>query len=169
LLIQRIFLSAVLPRFRKGIYLFLLILPLVWGGFWRMYAGLYRVSEFYSRQTSELPGMRYIRLARGEKQICDIALDLNRNLPPVLKEKGVFNYTADGIWPVVLPACKDFKHPMFVNWKQDVYADYPTRALAYIEQKRPVVLASAAFFHPSYIKVAEFYHMGVVYSLYLPR
>lgn len=169
LLIQRIFVSARLPRFRKGLYLFFLILPLIWGGFWRMYAGLFRVSEFFRRQTSDFPGLRYIRHGRSEMQICNIAWDIKQNLPPHLKERGVFNYTADGVWSVVLPPCKDFQHPMFVNWLQNVYADYPGRAMAYVEAKRPVVLASTAFFHPVYVKVAEFQHMGVVYSLFLPR
>ena len=51
LVIQKIFYRAELEKYKKGLYIFLLMLPLIWGGFWRMYGGLYRVSEFFSRQT----------------------------------------------------------------------------------------------------------------------
>ena len=169
LLMQRIFVSENLPRLRKGLYLFFLLLPLVWGGFWRMYAGIYRISEFSLRQSVDLPGLRYIRHGRAEKSICQIASDLNLKLPPHLKARGIFNYTADGIWSVILTPCKDFDHPMFVNWQEQVYRDYPTRAMAYIDSRKPVVLASGYFYHPSYVKAAEFQHMGVVYSLYFAR
>lgn len=163
LVLQKIFSSADLNRARKGLYIFLLILPLVWGGFWRMYAGLFRVSEFYLRQSVDLPGVRYIRHGRGEQYICSIAQEFR------LKLRSVFNYTADGVWSCLLPESKGFEHPMFVNWKQDVYADYPEKALEHIDRNRPAVLASTPFFHPSYVKVYEFQYMGVVYSLFLPR
>ena len=162
LAVRKIFSSGDLNRARKGLYIFLMILPLVWGGFWRMYSGIYRVSEFYQRQSVDLPGVRYIRHGRGEKFICDVAQDLR------LKLRSVFNYTADGVWSVILPESKGFEHPMFVNWKQDVYADYPEKALAHIDKYRPAVLSSVPFFHISYIKAGEFQYMGTVYSLYLP-
>ena len=163
LVIQRIFVSSVLERSKKGLYIFLLLLPLVWGGVWRMYGGLFRVSEFYLRQSDDLPGLRYIRHGRGEKYICNIARELR------LKTRSVFNYTADGVWSVILPEGNKFEHPMFVNWGQEVYTDYPGKALAHIDRFRPVVLASTYFFHPAYIKVGEFQYMGTVYSLFLPR
>ena len=161
--VQKIFCSQSLERFKKVLYITLLFLPLIWGGFWRMYGGIYRVSEFNLRRSVDLPGLRYIRHGRGEKFICDIAQDLR------LKNFKVFNYTADGVWSVILPEAKDFNHPMFVNWGRDVYADYPEKVMAYIDKERPAVLASTPFFHLSYVKAGEFQYMGTVYSLYLAR
>jgi hypothetical protein len=161
--VQKIFYAQNLERYKKGLYITLLFLPLVWGGFWRMYGGIFRVSEFNLRQSVTLPGLRFIRHGRGEKFICDIAQDLR------LKDLKVFNYTADGIWSVILPESKGFKHPMFVNWGRNVYADYPEKVMAYIDKERPAVLASTPFFHLSYVKAGEFQYMGTVYSLYLAR
>ena len=160
------------PRFdkvKKGLFLFLLFLPLVWGGALRMYGGVFRLSEFFSRKAVDLPGVRYIRHGRGEAFICRFAQDLHRNMPPALKARGVFNYTADGIWSVILPPFRHFEHPMFVNWQNDVYADYPAKALACISTHKPAVLASTPFFHPEYIQIAEFQYMGVTYRLFVPR
>lgn len=161
--VQKIFYAQNLERYKRGLYITLLFLPLVWGGFWRMYGGIYRVSEFNLRQSVDLPGLRYIRHGRGEKFICDIAQDLR------LKNLKVFNYTADGIWSVILPGVKGFSHPMFVNWGRKVYANYPEKVMAYIDKERPAVLASTPFFHLSYVKVWEFQYMGTVYSIYLTR
>ena len=161
--IQKIFCSQNLERYKKGLYITFLLLPLIWGGFWRMYGGIYRMSEFNLRRSVDLPGLRFIRHGGGEKFICDIARDLR------LKNLKVFNYTADGIWSVILPECKGFKHPMFVNWGRDVYADYPEKVMAYIDREHPAVLASTPFFHLSYVKAGEFQYMGVTYSLYLAR
>ena len=161
--VQKIFYAQNLERYKRGLYITLLFLPLVWGGFWRMYGGIFRVSEFNLRKSVTLPGLRFIRHGRGEKFICDIAQDLR------LKNLKVFNYTADGVWSVILPESKGFKHPMFVNWGRDVYADYPEKVMAYIDKERPAVLASTPFFHLSYVKAGEFEYMGTVYSLYLAR
>ena len=166
LLMQRIASGADLRK--KVLYLSLLALPLLWAGGLRMYGGLFRLSEFFVRTPTDVPGLRYIRHGRGEQYICRIAADIRNNLPPVLKQRGVFNCTADGIWSVVLPPVKGFDHPMFVNWKADVYGDYPQKALSFIDRVRPAVLASTPFFHPDYVKVFEFSYMGVNYTFHLP-
>ena len=168
LVLQNIALSQTLEKYKK-VFAFCLLLPvLIWGGGLRMYGGLYRLSEFFRRESTGLPGLRMIRHGRMELFICQFAEYLNKNLSPELKQRGVFNYTADGVWAVVLPEAKGFRNPMFVNWKQDVYADYPAKAMEYVDRNRPVVLADTPFFHPSYGKVNEFQYMGKTYSLYLP-
>ena len=163
LVIQRFCSSERLEKYKKVLYVFLLILPLLWGGFWRMYSGIYRISEFFTRQSVSLPGVRGIRQGRGEQYICQIASEIRS------RTRSVFNYTADGIWSVVLPEAAGFNHPMFVNWKQDVYKDYPDAALSYIDRYRPAVLSSVPFFHTAYIKAGEFEYMGVTYTLWIPR
>ena len=166
LLMQKI--AAGSDRRKKVLFLFLLALPLVWGGGLRMYGGLFRLSEFFVRTAADVPGLRYIRHGRGEQYICRLAADIGNNLPPILKQRGVFNYTADGVWSVVLPPVRGFGHPMFVNWKKDVCPDYPEKAFAFIDRVRPAVLASTPFFHPAYVKVFEFSYMGVNYTFHLP-
>ena len=168
LVLQQIALSG-LEKYKKTLAFFLLLPVLLWGGGLRMYGGFYRLSEFFQRRSTDLPGLRMIRHGRMELFICHFAAHLNQNLPPELKQRGVFNYTGDGIWGVILPEVKGFKHPMFVNWREDVYADYPAKAMEYIDKNHPAVLADAPFFHPSYGKVSEFQYMGKTCSLYLPR
>ncbi|MBQ9502434.1 MAG: hypothetical protein IJU70_09785 [Lentisphaeria bacterium] len=167
LLMQRIAFSGLDCR-KKVLFLSLLALPLLWGGALRMYGGLFRLSEFFVRTTTDVPGLRYIRHGQGEQFICRVAADIRRNLPDHLKKRGVFNYTGDGVWSVILPEAKGFAHPMFVNWKKEVYPDYPEKALAFIDRVRPAVMASTPFYHPAYVKAFEFRYMGTDYSFWLP-
>jgi len=168
LTLRRISGSVSLARRKKLLFLSLLVLPLVWGGALRMNAGVMRLSKFSARPRSDLPGVRFIRLSRGEEKLCSAVQDLKLGFPPALKKRGVFNYTGDGIWSVILPDVKGFDHPMFVNWGKEVYPDYPEKAMAFIDRVRPAVMASTYFYHPAYVKVFGFRYMGTDYSFWAP-
>ena len=94
-----------------------------------------------SRRSIDLPGVRRLRLSGAEYEVLARLKDAHEKLPPEIKARGVFNHTPDAVLSVVLPET-EFKHPMFVNWKDDVYPDYPGLAMTYILSERPAVVSS---------------------------
>ena len=99
------------------------------------------LSSAGSRRSIDLPGVRRLRLSGAEYEVLARLKDAYEKLPPEVKARGVFNYTPDAVLSVAFPETK-FNHPMFVNWKDDVYPDYPALAMTYILSERPAVVSS---------------------------
>ena len=105
------------------------------------------LNDYGGRRSIDLPGVRHLRLSGTEIELVKGIYDTYRDLPPEIRARGVFNYTPDAVLSVMLPETK-FKHAMFVNWKDDVYVDYPAKAMAYILTNRPPVISQRPFFRP---------------------
>ena len=99
------------------------------------------LSSVGSRRSIDLPGVRHLRLSGAEYEVLAALKDAGEKLPVEVKARGVFNYTPDAVLSVAFPETK-FRHPMFVNWKDDVYPDYPALAMSYILTERPAVVSS---------------------------
>ncbi len=98
----------------------------------KSYSGFHRVTH--------LPGMRNMRLSPRELRAIEPIWEIYNVLPPTIKSRGVFNYSPDAFFSVLLPETA-FRHQMFVNWGCGVYPDYPEKALAYIQNVRPAVVS----------------------------
>ena len=104
----------------------------------------------------DLPGVRQMRITDSDRFVLE---GLNRayaELPPHIRARGVFNCTPDAMLSVAFPET-GFRHPMFVNWKGDVYPDYPARAMEYILVHRPPVISSEPLELPGYEREPRFY------------
>ena len=125
----------------------------------RSLPGFYRVTH--------LPGLHNMLLSRRELGAIDPIWGVYDVLPPAIKARGVFNYTPDAVFSVMLPETK-FRHQMFVNWGGGVYPDYPEKALAYILSARPAVVSQQPMILPDYKLVLQTELYGSQYWLYLP-
>ena len=148
-----------------AVLLLLAALPTVFVRLW--FGAVPFLRTFGTRSCIDLPGMRHLRLSPAEYGALN---DLKRaygSLPPHIRARGVFNYSEDAALSVAFPETK-FRHPMFVNWKNDVYPDYPARAMAYILEHRPPLVSSDELDLPGYVclRVCELY--GRRYYFYSP-
>ena len=107
----------------------------------RLYFGAVPFFGGGRRHSIDLPGVRQLRLSGAEYELLARLKYAHEQLQPGIKERGVFNYTPDAVLSVAFPETK-FRHPMFVNWKDDVYSDYPELAMTYILSERPAVVSS---------------------------
>lgn len=123
------------------------------------------LSEF--NRVTHLPGLHNMLLSNRELAALDPIWGICNVLPPEIKSRGVFNYTPDAVFSVMLPGT-GFRHPMFVNWGGGVYPDYPEKALAYITRHRPAVLSQQPVILPDYKLVLQTELYGLQYWLYLP-
>ena len=62
----------------------------------------------------------------------------------------------------------EFKDRMFVNWGNDVYPDYPERAMGYILRRRPPILTRQTLYLPGYVPRWRGELYGVEYRFYSP-
>jgi len=107
----------------------------------RLYGAAMLLDHFGTFRSIDLPGVRHMRLANAEYEALNDLKSAYEALPPHLRARGVFNYTPDAVLSAAFPETK-FRHPMFVNWKDDVYRDYPARAMDHILTVRPAVVSS---------------------------
>ena len=118
-------------------------------------------------RVTQLPGLRNMRLSSGELSAVEPIRRSWDALPPEIRARGVFNYSPDAVFSVVLPETS-FRHQMFVNWGGRVYPDYPDKALSYILEKRPAVLSQQPLILPDYRLEAQTELRGLEYRLYVP-
>ena len=135
----------------------------------RLYFGaLPFLRGFGDRRSVDLPGVRHLQLSSGEYALLEGLRCAYGELPPGIRERGVFNHTPDAVLSVAFPET-GFRHPMFVNWKGDVYRDYPALALSYILKHRPPVVSAEELSLPGYVPVFGGELYGRRYIFYAPR
>lgn len=120
-----------------------------------------------SRRTVDLPGVRHLRLSQSEWMLLESFGRVYADLPPQLRSRGVFNCTKDAAFSVIFPETT-FRHPMFVDWGDEVYDDYPAAAQRYIREHRPPLVSSKELFIPGYAPVCRGGLYGVQYWFYAP-
>ena len=118
-------------------------------------------------RVTHLPGLRNMLLSQKELNAIEPIWRIYNVLPPEIKSRGVFNYSPDAVFSVMLPET-GFRHQMFVNWGGGVYPDYPEKALAYIQSARPAVLSQQPVILPDYRLVLQTELYGLQYWFYLP-
>ena len=126
------------------------------------------LKEYSSRRNIDLPGVRHLWLSDREYELLDALNNTCRALPPEIRARGVFNHTPDSALSVIFPETK-FRHPMFVNWTDEVYRDYPARSMEYILTNRPPLISQQPVMLPGYDLrfYGELY--GLEYFFYAPR
>ena len=147
------------------VLLLILLMPMLFRG----YFGARRINTAANRVTSSVSGIRGLLLFAHEKRIAEIMHNINFVLPPELKQRGVFNHTPDGIWSIILPPCRDFKHPMFCRLGDEIYPDYDNEAFRYCLEKRPVVISSVWQSLPEYTLIQPLNYNGVDYFILIPQ
>ena len=118
-------------------------------------------------RVTHLPGLRNMRLSGRELSALEPIWQVFELLPPAIKSRGVFNYTPDAVFSVMLPET-DFRHQMFVNWGSSVYPDYPEKALACILRVRPAVISRQPMILPDYQLALQTELYGLQYWFYVP-
>jgi hypothetical protein len=97
----------------------------------RLYSGVFRLEDSRRRVTVDIPGIRGMKLTRGEcAMISGVCTVLNK-LPENIRARGVLNYTEDGLWSVILPD-SGFRHPQFLWLENALYPDYEAKIIEYI-------------------------------------
>ncbi|MBP5532061.1 MAG: hypothetical protein J6Y54_08570 [Lentisphaeria bacterium] len=107
-------------------------------------------------RSCDLPGVRRMRIMDSDRFVLEGVNDAYAALAPHIRARGVFNFTPDAMLSVAFPET-GFRHPMFVNWKDEVYRDYPARAMEYILVNRPPVISSEPLDLPGYESEPRFY------------
>ena len=168
LTVQKLWFSPNRKALKRGVALLLVVIALFPVGF-RLCFGAFPLLGSLSnfRRVTDIPGLRNMRLNSQEcKAIYSIWHIYNR-LPPEIKARGVFNYSPDAVFSVMLPET-GFRHQMFVNWEGGVYPDYPGKALSYILEKRPAVLSQQPMILPDYQLPQQTELYGSPYWFYIP-
>ena len=169
LVLQKIRQKEDYSRKKKIILLTLLGIFCLMAASLRLYAGTMRIITFPRRHKTDLPGLRGMRLTVSEKRMVLGAQELCRMIPENIRKRGIFNYTKDGLVPLLFPGETGFDHPMFVNWGRDVYRDYPEKAMEFIQKIRPAVAADKVIFISGYRLAGSVSHHGTEYLIYLPE
>ena len=121
------------------------------------------------RIVSPAPGIRGLWVFRGENSLfCTLAQTVSL-LPPEIRARGVLNHTPDGIYSCVLPPPAGVRHPMFVNWGNDVYPDYDQVIEKLLSEKRCSVLSTSFQELPGYRIVFGFKHFEKDFRLFVPE
>ncbi len=166
---EKLFRSRRQPGWRRWFLLFLLVVPPalgIWvrGYFWKAAGRM----PWRMNTVPELPGLRGMRLNREEGGVIEILEQAGRD--PVAAGRGVFNFTSDPLFSVLLPESA-LHHPMFMRMLNiQAYADYDQAALRFIYEHRPLVLADADTPElTGYATVGRFALRGRKYLLLAPR
>ena len=164
---ERLWRSGRCGRWGRALAVLLLLAGAVPIAF-RFYYGSYPLIKYFPlRRTVDLPGCRHLWLSPRERELLSSLAGTFEALPPEIKARGFFNYTPDAVFSVAFPQT-GFKHKMFVNWRRDVYSDYPESAMNYIFTHRPPVLTQQPMALPGYILLWRGELYGLEYWFYSP-
>ena len=133
----------------------------------RIYSSIRRLNGASRRHVSDLPGLRGIKLARGETKLINYLRDSFDQLPEQIKKRGVINHTKDGLWSIILPDA-GFRHPQFINMGKALYKDYEDKVMLFVKQYQPVILSNAPVYLENYWPVAKCDYMGETYTMWSP-
>ena len=148
--------------------LVLLAVPLLYCFHLRVLVGMKYFENLPERVTGTVPGLRGAWIFAGEEAVFRTLDHIFRSLPPEIRRRGVINHTPDGLYSAVLPPPVKFRHPMFVNWGDDVYPDYDRVVAAYLQKERPVVFSTEFTEIPGYFTAFGFKHYDKSYRLFVP-
>lgn len=133
----------------------------------RLYSGMFRLKDSRRRVTVDIPGIRGMKLTRGEYAMVSGVCTVLNKLPENIRARGVLNYTEGGLWNVILPD-SGFRHPQFLWMENALYPDYEAKIIEYIRKHRPVVLLSKPLWLENYMILLSWAYMGETYSLAVP-
>ena len=133
----------------------------------RIYNGFIRLKQAPTRNVSDIPGLRGIKLTRGENGVINYMRSSFDQLPESIKKRGVVNYTKDGLWSIILPDA-GFRHPQFINMGKALYPDYDEKIMLFINKHKPVVLSNIPVYLEDYWPIAQCDYMGENYTLWSP-
>lgn len=157
------------PRIMRAGLILLLLLPLAYCFHYRAFVLCRYFEKLPERVTGTAPALRGLWIFPGENELFNTLNLVWNSLPPEIRERGVLNHTQDGIYSCVFPAPAGFAHPMFVNWKDDVYQDYPETVMSLIREKRPAVLSTEFTDLPGYNVVFGFKHFDKEFRFFVPE
>ncbi len=164
---ERLWRSPVYRSWCRTAAVILLLTGAIPVGFRFRYGTYVTLKYFSQRREVDLPGCRHLLLQGSESRLL-LGLDAAyRALPPAIRARGVFNYTPDAVLSVMFPETK-FRHPMFVNWRGDVYPEYPGLALDYILNNRPPLVSQQPLELPGYHLMYRGELYGLEYWFYAP-
>lgn len=160
-----------LPKSKKMrvFLLVLLILPLLYCFNHRAWVLFRYFEKLEKRVTAAAPGLRGVWIFHGENELFNTLHSIFTSLPPEIRKRGVLNHTPDGLYACVFPAPAGFDHPMFVNWKGDVYPDYNEAVLKLLREKRCPVLTTEFAEIPGYIQIYGFKHFEKEFRFFVPE
>ena len=122
--------------------------------------GMYNRTEFVKRITTDIPGIRGIRLNPGEYHIVELARCAGNR--PVL------NWSEDSLLTLVTRQC-DIKDVQFYRFETPQYPGYDSRMLEYIFKKRPAVLTDHPTMIPGYKMIYSAEYIGKNYFMQIPE
>ena len=93
-------------------------------------------------QICRLPGMRYSLVLKEENKFLQGMSDAFNAQPAEIRNRGVINNTPDGLFCCMMPLPPKYYHPMFVNWYDNVYADYYQAVRYTLGTQRPMILST---------------------------
>ena len=156
------------PRYVRVFLLLLLAVPLLYCAQLRFIMLKKYFEKSHERETAEISGLRGLRIFASEVRVFSSLEGIFRSLPPEIRQRGVINHTPDGIYCALLPPPAKFRHPMFVNWGKDVYADYDRAVAEYLQKERPPVLSTEFTEIPGYFMLFGFKHYDKIFRLFIP-
>lgn len=156
------------PRLTRIFLLSLLLIPLLFCSAQRLVSIGKYFENMPNRVVSEVPSIKGLLVFPTEEQVLRQLRQLYDSLPPEIRRRGVVNHTPDGLYACMLPTPKSFRHPMFVNWGNDVYPDYSEKIGQYIQENRPSVLTAEFSALPGYAELFSFKHYEKNFKFLVP-
>jgi len=104
--------------------------------------------------TMTIPGLRGMKLPPPEAQEYSALQAAFARIPAEFQTLPYLNFTPDAILCVFFPRQSNH-HPMFVNWRNDVYPDYLEQTLDFVKEFHPVVIGVPPVL-PEYVPAAGF-------------
>ena len=156
------------PKSLRIVLLSLLAVPLLYCFAQRAFAVYKYFEKKPERITAQVPSIKGQWVFSGENMVFTQLYRGFHSLPPEIRRRGVLNHTKDGIYSCLLPSPAGFRHPMFVNWGNDVYPDYGEAIVRFIQEKRPSVLTTDFTGIPGYVELYNFRHFDKAYRLLIP-
>ena len=145
----------------------LLIVHAVYCSYFRLFSAWQRLETSVNRRQLDIPGIRGMKLTRAEYAMLTGVLSTIEQLPEDIRRRGVLNYTAEGLWSVILPPTR-FSHVQFLWLKDALYPDFEEKHIQYIRMFKPVVLHSKPIYLGRYIPLVSWQYMGVDYTISIP-
>ena len=160
-----------MPKNKKVrvLLLILLVLPLLYCFNYRAWVLFRYFDKLDKRVVAAAPGIRGLWIFPTENDLFNTLHSIFASLPPEIRKRGVLNHTPDGLYSCIFPAPAGFRHPMFVNWKDDVYPDYNEAVLKFLEKTRVPVLTTAFTEIPGYIQIYGFKHFEKEFRFFVPE
>ena len=149
------------------IFAVLLIIHALYCSSFRITLAYRRLKTAGTRRQLDLPGIRGIKLNKLEYSMFSNVFMMLDRIPEYIRNRGVLNYTSEGLWSVILPKTR-FHHRQFLSMKEDLYPDYETMNMQYIRMFKPVVLHSKPIWLEKYIPILSWQYMGENYTISAP-